>query len=79
MTKADWMLRIVVDAKIHSGQPCVKGTRVPVSVIVGSVADGDSVEQIIKSWPALRAEDVRACLKYAAEAVKDGSILPLIG
>lgn len=68
MAKNDWMLRIAVDPRIHAGQPCVKGTRVPVSVIVGSVADGDTVAQILQAWPSLRTADIRACLRYAAKA-----------
>ena len=73
------MKRISIDPKIHSGQPCAKGCCVPVSVVVGSIADGDTFDQILKAWPVLRAEDIRACLNYAAEAGKDGSILPLVG
>jgi uncharacterized protein (DUF433 family) len=47
--------RIVSDPKIHHGKPCIKGTRVPVSVVVGSIADGDTPEQIMRSWPQLTA------------------------
>ena len=43
----DWRERIVIDPGIHHGEPCIKGTRVPVSVIVGSVADGDTPS---RSW-----------------------------
>jgi uncharacterized protein (DUF433 family) len=68
MAKNDWMLRIAIDPRIHAGQPCVKGTRIPVSVLVGSVADGDTVAQILKAWPALRPSDVRACMRYTAKA-----------
>jgi uncharacterized protein (DUF433 family) len=59
--------RIVVDAAIHHGEPRIKGTRVPVSVIVGSIADGDAAEQIIRAWPQLTGDDVTAALKFAAE------------
>jgi uncharacterized protein (DUF433 family) len=62
----NWRERIVIDPAIHHGKPCVKGTRVPVSVIVGSVAEGHSAERIIESWPQLTAEDIRAALKFAA-------------
>jgi uncharacterized protein (DUF433 family) len=56
--------RIVIDPAIHHGKPCIKGTRVPVSVIVGSIADGDTPAKIIDAWPQLTAEDdIRAAVK----------------
>ena len=63
-----WCERISVDPKIHHGKPCIKGTRVPVSVIVGSIAEGYTPERIIKSWPQLTTEDITAALKFAAKA-----------
>ena len=77
--RSAWMDRISIDPRIHGGEPCIKGTRIPVSVVVGSIADGDDVEAIRKAYPALAAEDVRACLKYAAESVRDAHWLPLGG
>jgi uncharacterized protein (DUF433 family) len=63
----NWRARIVIDPLVHHGEPCIKGTRVPVSVIVGSIADGDTTEQIIHAWPQLTGDDVKAALKFAAE------------
>jgi uncharacterized protein (DUF433 family) len=63
----NWRDRIVVDAAIHHGEPCIKGSRVPVSVIVGSIADGDTAEEIIKARPQLTGEDVKAALRFATE------------
>ena len=65
----NWRDRIVIDPAIHHGKPCIKGTRVPVSVIVGSIAEGSTVERIIESWPQLTDDDIRAALKFASEAV----------
>lgn len=59
-----WLKRITADAAIHHGDTCITGTRVPVSVIVGSLADGDTIEQILKSWPHLSREDVQAALRF---------------
>jgi uncharacterized protein (DUF433 family) len=73
----NWRDRISIDPAIHHGEPCIKGTRVPVSVIVGSVADGDTPERIIASWPQLTAEDIKAALKFAAEAVNNADFVPL--
>jgi uncharacterized protein (DUF433 family) len=65
----EWRKRITIDPTIHHGDPCITGTRVPISVIVGSVADGDSFDLILKSYPQLSMEDVQAALLCAAEAV----------
>lgn len=67
----NWRDRINIDPSIHHGKPCIKGTRVPVSVIIGSIADGDTPEQIKRSWPELNEDDIRAALKFAAEAVNN--------
>ena len=60
---------------IHHGDPCVKGTRVPVSVIAGSIADGDTPEQLIVAYPQLTVDDIRAALKFAAEAVNNVELM----
>ncbi|MBI3758158.1 MAG: DUF433 domain-containing protein [Deltaproteobacteria bacterium] len=72
----NWRARISIDSGIHHGDPCVKGTRVPVSVIVASVADGDSVTEILGAFPQLTAKDVTAALKFAAEAVNNADFIP---
>ncbi len=74
---ANWRERIVIDPAIHHGEPCIKGTRVPLSVIVGSVADGDTPQQIIDAWLQLTGDDIRAALKFAAEAVNNADFVPL--
>ncbi|HEX3357128.1 MAG TPA: DUF433 domain-containing protein [Tepidisphaeraceae bacterium] len=72
-----WRERISIDPQIHHGDPCIKGTRVSVSVIVGSIADGDSIEVILKAYPGIKAEDVQAALQFAAEAVNHFDVVPL--
>jgi uncharacterized protein (DUF433 family) len=76
---ANWRERIVIDPALHHGEPCIAGTRVPVSVIVGSIADGDTPAQIIDAYPQLSAEDIKAALKFAAEAVNNADFVPLHG
>jgi uncharacterized protein (DUF433 family) len=73
----NWRDRIIIDPTIHHGDPCIKGTRVPVSVIAGSLADGDTPEQVIASYPQLTVDDIRAALKFAAEAVNNADFVPL--
>ena len=78
MTKNDnWQSRIQIDPLIHHGDPCIAGTRVPVSVIVGSIAEGDTWDTILASFPQLKREDIQAALCYAAEAVNRFEMIPL--
>jgi uncharacterized protein (DUF433 family) len=77
MSITDWRERIVMDPKIHHGVPCIKGTRVPVSVLVGSIADGDSVNDLLAAYPQLTEADIQAALQFAAEAVNPVDFIPL--
>ena len=58
--------RIVCDPKICSGKPCIKGTRIPVHIILDLLAAGESFERIKKAYPNITDEDIRACLNYAS-------------
>ena len=58
--------RISADPRICGGEPCVKGTRVAVHVILSHLAAGDDNETILRNFPRLTGEDIRACLEYAA-------------
>jgi uncharacterized protein (DUF433 family) len=73
----NWRDRITIDPTIHHGDPCIKGTRVTVSVIAGSSADGDTPEQLLAAYPQLTQDDIRAALKFAAEAVNNSEFIPL--
>lgn len=63
--------RISINPRVCHGQPCVKGTRVPVWLIVQYVANGDRVEDILDAYPSLTREDVGACLEYAAMLARE--------
>ena len=73
-----WRDQIVIDPAIRGGEPYIKGTRVPVSVVVGSIADGDTAAEVIAAWPQLAEDDVKAALKFAAEAVNNADFIPLV-
>ena len=77
MSTTDWRERIVIDSTIHHGVPCIKGTRVPVTVVVGSIADGDSMSDLLAAYPHLTEADIHAVLKFAAEAVNHADSIPL--
>ena len=63
--------RITVDPSICHGQACVKGTRIPVHQIVHMLANGDSVEELLREYPSLTREDILACLDYAASLAEE--------
>ena len=58
--------RIVSDVNICGGEPCVKGTRISVKVVLSHLAAGDTVEDLLKDFPRLAEADIRACLEYAS-------------
>ncbi len=77
MLQENWREYIVVAPDIHHGEPCIKGTRVPVAIIVGSLADGMSFQEIQEAYPQLTVPAIRAALAYAAEVVHQELWLPL--
>ncbi len=67
----EWRERITVDPAVCHGKPCIKGTRIMVSVILDNLAGGVPTEAILKSYPSLDPEDVRAALGYDADLSRD--------
>jgi uncharacterized protein (DUF433 family) len=63
----DWHNHVESDPLILHGKPCVKGTRIPVALILGYVAAGRSTEAIVREFPDLSADDIVACLQYARD------------
>jgi uncharacterized protein (DUF433 family) len=62
--------RIEVNPAVHFGKPCVAGTRIPVVDVLELVGQGLAFDQIIKDYyPDLKAEDIRACIRYAIEVL----------
>ena len=68
--------RIVLDPTICHGKPVIRGTRVPVAIVVGSLAGGMTFDEIQREYD-LSAEDIRAALKFASELVEQESFHPL--
>jgi uncharacterized protein (DUF433 family) len=68
--------RITVDAAQMGGLPCIRGMRVTVSAVLGQLAAGQSIEDVLADFPYLEREDVFAALEYAAAAVSERE-LPL--
>ncbi len=58
--------RITFDSQILGGRACIRGMRIPVSVIVGQIAHGATVDEVLRDYPDLVAEDIEQALEYAA-------------
>ncbi len=69
--------RITADPARMGGVPCIRDVRIPVSTVVGMVAEGMSESEIMQAYPDLQVEDIRQALSYAAEAVRERE-LPLV-
>ena len=63
----EWAERIILDPKVLSGKPIVRGTRISVEFVVNLLANGWSEQQIQDSYPNLTATDIRACLADTSE------------
>ncbi len=70
--------RITFDPQIMGGRACIRGMRITVSLVVNLVANGMTVEEILREYPALEAEDVKQALQYAASLAGE-EIRPLTG
>jgi uncharacterized protein (DUF433 family) len=69
--------RIVVDPDIMVGKPVIRGTRIPVALIVRMLSEGASEAEILNEYPRLKSEDIRAALGYAANVLADEDVFPL--
>lgn len=70
----DYMERIFSHPDLRAGEPCIKGTRIPVSTIIASSAEGLTRQDILREYPQLKDEDITAALLYASESVHQESI-----
>lgn len=68
--------RITIDPNICHGQACVKGTRLPVHQIIGMLANGDTIDELLLEYQSLKRSDILACLDYAA-ALAEEHITPI--
>jgi uncharacterized protein (DUF433 family) len=70
--------RIAIDPQVCFGKPCIKGTRIWVSLILDFLASGESEAQILAAYPQLEPDDIRAALAYPAEVARE-RIVPVPG
>ena len=63
--------RIIADPEIMVGKPVVKGTRIPVELVLAHLAENPDLEDLFAAYPRLKLDDVKACLQYAHAAVEE--------
>ena len=72
-----WRSRIAVDPAICHGKPCIRGTRIMVSIVLDYLKAGESIEAILAQYPTLDEEDIRAAIGYAAWLAHEEDEQPL--
>ncbi|HDN82908.1 MAG TPA: DUF433 domain-containing protein [Candidatus Altiarchaeales archaeon] len=66
--------RITINPEVMGGQPCIRGLRIPASLVVKLVSMGKTADDIIKSYPELEKEDIQQALKFAAWMVSERTL-----
>lgn len=66
MTQAEALERITVDPSICGGKPCIRGHRIWVTLVLGMLAEGMSVADVLEEYPQLEESDIRACIAFGA-------------
>lgn len=69
--------RIVMNPAIMTGKPIIKGTRIPVDMIVRLVAQGMTLQEILEEYPQLTKDDLKAALEYVADMIRGEEVFPI--
>lgn len=75
-SRAELLKRIAIDPRVCFGKPCIRGSRIWVSLIVDNLAEGVSETELLAAYPQLELDDIRAALAYAAEMTRE-RIIPI--
>ncbi len=73
------MERIEINPAVMLGKPVIRGTRIPVELLVRKMAEGATIEDLLDAYPRLTVEDIRAALAYAADAIGHETVLSPTG
>lgn len=76
MAVQNWRDFIIADPEICHGRPCIKGTRIMVSVVLDNLAAGVTLDELLRSYPSLSREAVQAAVAYAADLARE-RIVPM--
>lgn len=71
MERAELLKRVSIDPRVCFGKPCIRGTRLWVSLIIDQLAAGISIEEILEEYPQLTREDILTCMAYGAEMSRE--------
>lgn len=71
MTREELLGRISIDPQVCFGKPCIRGTRIWISLVLDLLASGSTVAEILDNYPGLSEADVRACIAYGAEMSRE--------
>ena len=69
--------RIEINAGVMQGKPVIRGTRIPVELVLRKLAEGAKAEELLDAYPRLVADDIRAALAYAADTIAHETVLHL--
>ena len=69
--------RIVINPAIMTGKPIIKGTRIPVDIIVRLIAQGTTLQEILEDYPQLTKDDIKAALEYVADMIRGEEVFPM--
>jgi uncharacterized protein (DUF433 family) len=62
--------RIIIDPEIQHGKPCIRGTRIPVYIILEMLEHGMTFQEILEEYPHIKEEDIKACVFFARRLVE---------
>ena len=71
MTHEELRERVTIIPDVSGGQPCIRGTRIPVAIVLDALAEGLSSQEMIDHYPSLTVEDIRAAVAYAPELARE--------
>lgn len=74
----DWEKRIVFNPKVMVGKPVIRGTRITVEAVIGRVAEGMTLDEILEDFPYITKEDIKAAIRYAQSLVAGEEIIPTV-
>ena len=77
MKDKDLLERITIDPKVMVGKPIIRGTRIPVGLILKMLGQGISIEEVLREYPRLEKVDVEAAITYAARVIEHEDVFPL--
>lgn len=73
----NWPERIAIDPEVLVGKPVIKGTRLSVEFIIGLLSQGWTESEVLRNYPGITADDIKACLAYAEDILKSERVFPI--